>query len=173
MVLEDQATVVCPLPGGMLASPVSANLGFDFRSSGGLVVLGLEQFSERLLESRSAFVLLIDFVGDFAQNAFLRQFTDELWHFLIGAVEELKRRRNRRFAAYPRCFVAVEHDVLGRMWDLGRLVVVVDQDFFRRLIRWSDVGRECWPVDDNANDLVRFVPKGVGELTEILGVLDG
>lgn len=68
--------------------------------------------------------------------------------------------------------MAIEEDVLRRMRYLQGLVVTIYEHLLWRLVSWSYIGGKLFPINDNSDDLVRFIPKCVGEFAEILGVMD-
>ena len=68
--------------------------------------------------------------------------------------------------------MAVEEDVLRGVRDLWRFVVVVDQHFLGCFVCWSHIGCEKGPVHDDTDDLVRAVAESMGELREVMSVVD-
>ncbi|GAB1198358.1 hypothetical protein APSETT444_007677 [Aspergillus pseudonomiae] len=106
------------------------------------------------------------------QNALLSKLIHELGYFRLRTPEQLQRRRNWRFPALRRSVLVKEEDILRRMRNLRRLVVVIDLHFFRCLVGGGYIRGEYGAIDYDADDLVRLVSEGVGESTEVVRVVD-
>lgn len=69
--------------------------------------------------------------------------------------------------------MTVEEDVFWRVWNLRRLIVIVDENLLRCFVCWCYIGSKKGSIDNNANDLVRLVPKAMSESAEVFSVMYG